>query len=185
MTKRLIATAALMVIALASVPSRAATLVTDCSIVGLDDIIPNAQACVGYFDKNVLKTDAGDFASTDEVDALNLLGLPGSSITVLEKLNNSGNFAALLNGLTWIGVHYGAGKGPVSTSGGVTAFYRFDAGTNLDSFGFANGSVSGVSLYATGRAAPVPEPAVWGLMLIGFGMVGGAMRRRKVAVSFS
>jgi probable HAF family extracellular repeat protein len=28
-------------------------------------------------------------------------------------------------------------------------------------------------------AAAVPEPATWGLMLVGFGLVGGAMRTRR------
>jgi hypothetical protein len=32
----------------------------------------------------------------------------------------------------------------------------------------------------------VPEPATWGLMLAGFGIVGGAMRRRqRTSVSFA
>ena len=33
------------------------------------------------------------------------------------------------------------------------------------------------------NVAGVPEPATWGLMILGFGAVGGAMRRRKVATS--
>lgn len=33
--------------------------------------------------------------------------------------------------------------------------------------------------------AAVPEPASWALMLGGFGLVGGAMRRRKAAVRFA
>jgi hypothetical protein len=32
---------------------------------------------------------------------------------------------------------------------------------------------------------PVPEPASWALMLGGFGLVGGAMRRKRVAVRFA
>lgn len=168
---------------MAAPASAALTLVTSCSVSGLDDIIPNAQACAGYYDKNVLKSDAGGAASADEVTALGLLGLTGT-INVLEKLDNSGNFATLLNGITYIGVHYGKGQGPVDTPGGVTAFYRFDAGTNLDSFGFTNGSVSGVSLYNTGGA--VPEPATWGLMILGIGLAGGVMRRRqRQAVRYS
>lgn len=34
-------------------------------------------------------------------------------------------------------------------------------------------------------AAPVPEPATWAMMIGGFGLVGGAMRRRKVQVSYA
>ncbi|WP_368039583.1 PEPxxWA-CTERM sorting domain-containing protein [Sphingomonas sp. ID1715] len=43
-------------------------------------------------------------------------------------------------------------------------------GSTANSFEFDNLSV-----------AAVPEPATWALMIGGFGMVGGAMRRRKVA----
>jgi hypothetical protein len=31
-------------------------------------------------------------------------------------------------------------------------------------------------------SAAVPEPATWGMMLLGFGMVGAGMRRRKLAL---
>ena len=64
--------------------------------------------------------------------------------------------------------------------------------TNTDRF-----SVSGNTLsldwtasdpgdYIRVLTAPVPEPATWAMMLLGFGVVGGAMRRRqKVSVSFA
>ena len=43
--------------------------------------------------------------------------------------------------------------------------------------------VSGSGTFA---AALVPEPASWGLMLVGFGVIGGALRsRRKTVLSFS
>jgi len=35
------------------------------------------------------------------------------------------------------------------------------------------------------RMSAAPEPASWALMLGGFGMVGGAMRRRKSSVAFA
>ena len=31
----------------------------------------------------------------------------------------------------------------------------------------------------------VPEPATWAMMIMGFGLVGGAMRRRKISVAFA
>jgi hypothetical protein len=177
--KSLVIAAALASAGFVAAPSHAATIVTNCAALGIDDIVPNAEQCVGYYDKNVLKSSKNDFASTDEVAALNLLGLTGP-IKVLEKLDNSGDFVMPLNGLTYIGVHYGTGNGPVDTPGGVTAFYRFNAGTNLDSIDFTNGSVSGVSLYSTGAA--VPEPAAWALMVGGFGFIGASMRRRQRTV---
>ena len=35
----------------------------------------------------------------------------------------------------------------------------------------------------TAVAGPVPEPAMWGLLLVGFGMVGVAARRRTTAIA--
>lgn len=50
--------------------------------------------------------------------------------------------------------------------------------------GFTNGSgvYSGTATFA---AAPVPEPSVWAMMIIGFGAVGVAFRRRSTKVAFS
>jgi hypothetical protein len=43
--------------------------------------------------------------------------------------------------------------------------------------------------YTSDVSAAVPEPGTWAMMLIGFGVVGGAMRtakrRRKVTVSYA
>ncbi|WP_081668621.1 PEPxxWA-CTERM sorting domain-containing protein [Sphingomonas phyllosphaerae] len=53
----------------------------------------------------------------------------------------------------------------------------FIAGTyNLRGFG----SSSGGSLTITNLAASVPEPASWMMMILGFGVVGYAMRRKTV-----
>ena len=56
---------------------------------------------------------------------------------------------------------------------------------NLNSSGrIANFRVSGSGTFA-GEAPSVPEPANWLLMLGGFGMIGGAMRRRKTSLAFA
>jgi PEP-CTERM motif len=40
--------------------------------------------------------------------------------------------------------------------------------------------------FALDEAGAVPEPATWAMMLVGFGMVGGAMRRRaKISVGYA
>jgi len=46
----------------------------------------------------------------------------------------------------------------------------------------ANASFAGNLAFAT-QAAAVPEPATWGLMVLGFGMIGSAARSRKVRTS--
>jgi len=52
------------------------------------------------------------------------------------------------------------------------------AGTNSP----ANASFTGNLSFAA-QAAAVPEPATWGLMVLGFGMIGSAARSRKVRTS--
>lgn len=51
-------------------------------------------------------------------------------------------------------------------------------------WGAEGGSYTGQFKY--GAAASVPEPAAWGMMIAGFGLVGAAMRRRTtMKVSYS
>ena len=49
------------------------------------------------------------------------------------------------------------------------------------------GGLATISDFAPNNAtlAAVPEPAAWSLMLGGFGMIGGALRRRRIAFSFA
>jgi hypothetical protein len=49
-------------------------------------------------------------------------------------------------------------------------------------WGSQGGSYTGKFNFST---APVPEPAAWAMMIAGFGLVGAAMRRRTVKVSYS
>ncbi len=45
----------------------------------------------------------------------------------------------------------------------------------------SSGNSAEIDNLGTGRAVPaVPEPSTWAMMLVGFGLLGGAMRRRKV-----
>jgi hypothetical protein len=52
-------------------------------------------------------------------------------------------------------------------------------GIESASLGIRDGSASGISTPA------VPEPATWAMMIAGFGLVGGAMRRRRTGVAFA
>ncbi|HWI86433.1 MAG TPA: PEPxxWA-CTERM sorting domain-containing protein [Sphingomonas sp.] len=58
--------------------------------------------------------------------------------------------------------------------------FRFD-----NEIGLATGQAIGQ--WALGHSAfnPVPEPASWALMITGFGLTGGALRRRSVRLKFS
>jgi hypothetical protein len=60
-----------------------------------------------------------------------------------------------------------------------TAF-SVDFGGSADQVAFA-----GITLGSQTPGGTVPEPATWAMMIGGFGMVGGAMRRRRVSTKVS
>lgn len=66
-----------------------------------------------------------------------------------------------------------ASDGDLSIKTGVGKEYPF-------AFDFNNRNFNGSITYV---ASAIPEPATWGMMLVGAGMVGGAMRRRRSAVT--
>lgn len=77
---------------------------------------------------------------------------------------------------------------------GLSGFsYALDTGTSYFAVvsGFGNDDAGAWDLQITGPgtailSGAIPEPATWGLMILGFGAVGGAMRaRRKATVRFA
>jgi len=71
-----------------------------------------------------------------------------------------------------------------SSLAGLTAFFADVGYANFQERGFA---ADGYSKVITGKAylqvptAPAPEPGTWALMIGGFAMAGGALRRRRIA----
>ena len=164
----------------------------------LADLSVTAAACAGFFSGNLLSDSGSDL--TAQANALTAIGLSNWDGSIAEpQINLSSslvNFQTALNGISWIGVHFGGGAGsPNPQGGGVTAFYRFDAGTNLDTFALNYGSASAARLYTTGpvpklttsdtslSVAAIPEPASWALMIVGFGAAGMILRRRRALVA--
>lgn len=143
------------------------------------DISPIAIACVGTFAGNILNNQSGNVAT--QQSALATLGFTwdGTNFGGFHYLTGlSGateiDFAPTLSGTTYIGVHIG-GQG-----GGSTSFYKFTAGSALDTFTLNLPRSSGVVLYATQSVTPpVPEPASWAMMISGFGAIGGVLRARR------
>jgi hypothetical protein len=89
-------------------------------------------------------------------------------------LNALNNLLANAGGQVVLGLHWGNVPG---AAGNVSAFYLWDnaaAGSIhlTDTQGYSN-----AVLYRSTGA--VPEPATWAMMLLGFGAIGLASRRRR------
>ena len=140
------------------------------------------EACFGRYTENLLNQNG--------IDDINLafkeLGYAGPALdysvfsgniefqdTDTSLINPDGT----LSGTLFFGLKTGNG-GPTGVGLGTT-FYRINA-VNLDTFRFVpSGESSGVFYLVPGTA--VPEPSTWALLLLGFGVAGGAMRQRKKA----
>jgi Domain of unknown function (DUF4394)/PEP-CTERM motif len=123
----------------------------------------------------------------------------GATGTILYVLDSRNDVLARQNAATGVlttigalGVNLGARTSfDIATAGGVNSPFVLN-GSTLYSVNFGTGALT--SLGNTDRAlfaltATVPEPATWGLMILGFGVVGSALRsrgrRRSTKVSFA
>ncbi len=154
-----------------------------CDTVPTADTTPASTQCVGYFDGNILDNGLGDPAKISA--ALALLG-----ITYTGNISNytggavSGDLSTFLGfpggftGVQVIGIHWGNGSGQDdSTVGNVTGFYKIDFGSTPTTLGVNLRGISNAYLFTSSN--PVPEPATWALMLLGFGGIGMALRRSR------
>lgn len=143
-------------------------------------------ACTGYIQGNLLKGSSGDTVSASIASQLAALGVanPANALYIEKIPSLAGlytvDFSTPLAGDTVIGLHLGGGSNKFGANipSGGTAFYRFKAGANLDSFALAANlsSASGVAVFQT---SAVPEPETFALMLAGLMGVGFVARRRR------
>lgn len=140
----------------------------------------NETKCAGGYEGNLLSSSPITGTGLGAIQALGYTG-SGAFITKLDNLNNAStlNFGQTLFGLTIVGIHYGAaGAAPEATS-----FFLFDLGTtgasSIDITGRAGANALGTSNAVLFSTAPVPEPATWGMMLLGFAGIGMAVRRSR------
>ena len=100
----------------------------------------------------------GRFAADNEVTSIllngNLLAASGGGFTSWTNFAANSGFASGTNTLTF----------------------------NVTNFGQASGNPSGLRVeFVQSNAAVVPEPASWAMLIAGFGLVGAAARRRRLA----
>jgi hypothetical protein len=131
-------------------------------------------SCDGFEAHNLVNGSPAAIAGAQS--ALASLGVvsDGHTIDLATASGTTLTFSDLLVGTTVIGVHIGGGSDGHVAEG--TAFYVFDAGAGTHTVHTTFSSLSNGGLYST---SPVPEPATYGMLLAGLGLMGAALRRRK------
>ena len=115
--------------------------------------------------------------------------IAGSALSACTPFNNFGT-ATTCNGVSYndnsAGQDQIAFNYDVPSTGGSGSFYYYFASGAFGADGtFYTDSNSGQntgSLSVSGMPAAVPEPATWAMMLLGFGGIGFAIRRRRTPV---
>jgi hypothetical protein len=123
------------------------------------------------FFNNTLYLSANDGTN----DALVSLALPGGTGTRVGSLGLSAVYGLSRAGDNVIYANSNNSIYSVDAATGATTF--------LSSYTYAGASAA----YGTSFLfeAGVPEPATWAMMIAGFGLVGGAMRRKRTIVSYA
>jgi len=164
-------------------PSMAALTLVNGGACAITTPNPDATACAGAYAGNLLNSnDIGDINLA--LDALVGGSYPDVAWSALDptKAMVSGNgddptgtitFQQALSGNVILGVHFGdAGTG----LGDRTIFYLFNLAPGTTSLALNTQGFSDAVVIPT---TAVPEPATWAMMLLGFGAIGFALRRRK------
>ncbi len=145
----------------------AASAYRDGSVVFGNTIIANRGDQTGPYDKYTIP--GGNAALTLSQAAF-----------INPAINGQTNFGS--NGIAFNGVNFYTSDEQAhrvskwDLSGNFISFAALDPNSRYENWTFASQDIV---------VNPVPEPATWGLMLAGFGIVGGAMRRRqRTSVSF-
>jgi hypothetical protein len=192
------ALAAAATIAIASPANAAVTPSSDPCTFGF---VTGAIACQGYYGGNLIIGTTGSATTAVELSAIDFLlhnatsqgpgytppynalaGTYGTVLGAVTGLNGSAtlNFGTLnLSGLTVLGAHFG--NNIDSDENNVSAFWLIDLGPGIThTITLSNGQgSSNAQVFTTNVVRTVPEPATWGLMLLGFGGIGMALRRSR------
>jgi hypothetical protein len=142
------------------------------------------------------------FGNPTAADGLNrFTDLYTFTIAFAKTLDGTITSVSTSNPLTLANVNFGTNGVRVSGGSlGAPVIWSPGVGPGNPEFRSISGLLLGAGTYTVsvrGSSGPqgsysgalnlgsVPEPATWAFMILGFGLIGGALRRRKAAVSFA
>lgn len=185
------AAAALVVVsvpAMAKKPSSSPKPAADKTAVVVGSCAGVATGCL--FTGNINASTGGNNSYTLAQDAYNTLFNPGIT---LNPIADSAGLGALGGSFTGAGGLNGNWSLPgfdvqyIAVKGGNTfmLFQTSGSSGSWTTLGNVNGggNTPGLShlVFFGSQIAAVPEPSTWAMLILGFGLVGGAMRRRATA----
>lgn len=174
-------TVGLVAIAMAacSVPAYAATDLGTTDLTGADAVPADPNLFYAQFQftapPGTLAADATGFTKTYTFN-FPTAGIGAGSATA----SLVGGANTIFKSVTLNGAAFGLSAG--NTQALLTSAL-VNAGVNTLQINFDIIDVAAVAGFQGDVSAAVPEPATWGLMILGFGLVGGALRRRRQKVS--
>ena len=143
--------------------------------------LPYASALVGVFESTTTPADPAHSSATTSYDAAALMNASYSPALYDAFFIGDG-----LTGNNGLGQSDGTTQTFFVPLGATTLVLGFaDAGGYSGAPGSYGDNLGSLDVTVDGIGGAVPEPATWAMMLGGFGLVGGAMRRRqRTAVRF-
>ena len=146
------------------------SIVTNASLLEFDTTNASAGSYSSFFQFNSDIYNQGVFSATAST-----VPITGTTVSLLQLFTGGSVVAGVYSGGTLV-----PGGSASGSSNSLTLSANLTPGTNYTFVYSGNlvnsGNISGNA--ALGMAA-VPEPATWGLMLLGFGGMGMMLRRRR------
>jgi hypothetical protein len=166
-----------------------------------DSFVPGAAIGTNAF---AVSNDIPNIQARPAFGSVNNYGvvLAGGSYSVSFGPSNIFSFVlGSLDTFNSLTLRYANGSSSTYTGGAIVNDPTFDSGNRTSAetngvvtyrVGAGDSLITGATFTSTGMSfefdnlAAVPEPAAWGMMILGFGLVGGVLRRRpKLAVRFA
>ena len=166
-----VANAALTIGAAGSTNGTATSFLTSPTAIEFDTTNPSTGSYSSFFQFNNDGFTAGVFSAT-----ASSVPLAGTTVSMLQLFTGGTVIGGLYSGGTLVsGVSGSSNSLTLSTNLTPNTGYTLQYSGTLAA-GSIPGNISGNGAFGF---AAVPEPATWGLMLLGFGGMGLVMRRRR------